>query len=95
MTFKKFKYTKKSDNETKDYFVLVLDENKNPQHFGGIELGLLDDEEISQLITIQSKYEEAIKPFVKKAYRLFIEENINELDPFNTTDSEDELPDSK
>lgn len=79
MTFKKFKYTKRSDNETKDYFVLVLDENKNPNHFGGIELGLLDDKEISQLITIQSEYEKAVKPFVSKAYRLFIEENVHDV----------------
>ena len=74
MKFKNFEYTKKKDGETRRYLVMVLEDTGD--HFGGIELGLLEDNEIASLLEVQRDYEKAIAPFNKKAYRAFIKENV-------------------
>jgi hypothetical protein len=79
MKFKNFTYTKKKDGETKSYFVMILDENEDPEHFGGIDLGKLSEDEIKQVIDIRKQYETAMRPFVKTAYRQFIKENASDV----------------
>jgi hypothetical protein len=79
MKFKNFTYTKKKDNETKNYFVLLLDESEDPNHFGGIDLGKLSEDEVTQVVEIRKKYEEAMRPFIKTAYRQFIKENATDV----------------
>lgn len=110
MTLKSFRYTKKKDSETKNYLVLVLDEDE--KHIGGIDLSKLDDDEIKETVDIQKEIdkqynewqkeaEEAgieidrllenneakarkeeltvkLEPFIKKAYRKFLVENIHQ-----------------
>jgi hypothetical protein len=90
MKFKNFTYTKKKDGETKNYLVMILNEDTN--HFGGIDLTKLNEKEISEIVEIQKQYEKAIRPFEEKAYRLFLKGNIvNEVD----TDYPQQLPDPK
>jgi hypothetical protein len=76
MQFKNFNYTKKKDGETKKYLILLL--NEGQEHFGGIELSLLEGDEITKVFNIQKEYETAIKPYVEKAYRQFIKENVTD-----------------
>lgn len=90
MKFRNFTYKKKEYNKTKDYLVLITREDQT--HFGGIDLARLDDEEIEILIDIQKEYETNIKPFIKKAYRLYIKENV--IDENDTSDPQ-QLLDSK
>jgi len=90
MRFKNFTYTKKKDGETKNYLVMIL--NTDAEHIGGIDLGKLEDKEITEVIEIQKQYEKSLRPFIEKAYRLYLKENIlNELD----TDYPQQLSDSK
>ena len=76
MKFKNFTYTKKKDGETKNYFVLLLDDNEDGAHFGGLDLGTLTQEEIKQVIEIRKKYEDAIRPFIKESYKNFLKEKL-------------------
>jgi len=111
MNIKSFIYTKKKDEQTKNYVVLVLDPPKDKLHLiGGIELSKLEDKEVKELLFLQNEYEIRIKdlqtkalkenldfdhlistdeyidiqeaykekmhPYIKKAYRVFIKENI-------------------
>lgn len=111
MTLKSFRYTKKKDGETKNYLVLILDEDE--KHIGGIDLSKLDDDEIKEVVEIQKEIEQQyirwqkeaeeadielealledseasarkeelsskFEPFVKKAYRKFLVENISQF----------------
>lgn len=78
MKFKSFTYEKKKDKLTKKYFVLILNDSEN--HIGGIDLGKLEDSEIEVLLGIQKEYEAKMEPFVKKAYRKYIKENMSNED---------------
>jgi hypothetical protein len=78
MKVSRFKYKKKKTGEIKDYNVLVL--NESEKHMGGIDYSKLDEPEISEATKIQIDYEKKLQPFVKKAYRMFIKENIQEDD---------------
>ncbi len=82
MKFNNFTYIKKKDKLTKKYFVLILDENET--HLGGIDLGKLEEKEINILLDAQKEYEAKMNPFVKKAYRKYIKENV--LNEENTND---------
>ena len=84
MKFKSFTYVKKKDKETKRYLVLLTREDQT--HFGGIDLTKLEDEDIKILLDIQKEYETKMKPFVEKAYRLYIKENV--VDENDTGDPE-------
>jgi hypothetical protein len=77
MKFKNFSYTKK-DGEKKNYFVLMLDDSEDPKHFGGLDLSLLTEDEIKQIIETRKKYEESLRPFIKKSYKQFIKENVKD-----------------
>jgi len=68
MKIKKFKYK----DEERELFQM----NNDEKHIAGIDLTKLSDEEIKSFLKTQKEYEEKIKPFVKKAYRNFIKENI-------------------
>ncbi len=68
-----FKYEKKK-GEITEYSLLVLDTNE--KHKSGIDLKKLTEEEQKTVIEIQKKYEQDLNPFVKKAYRTFIIEQI-------------------
>jgi len=83
MKFKNFTYTKKKDGETKKYFVLILDDNEEGVHFGGLDLHTLTEDEIKQVIDIRKKYEEAIRPFIKESYKNFLKENAKDVN-YNT-----------
>lgn len=74
MKFKSFTYKKKKDNETKNYLVLITKEDDT--HLGGIDLTKLEEKEIQILVDIQKEYESKMKPFIEKAYRMYIKENI-------------------
>ena len=73
MKIELFKY-KKEDAEEKEYKILILE--NNDKYLSGINLEYLSNEEISEIQKIQLKYEEDLKPFMKKAYRKFIKEKI-------------------
>ena len=68
MKTKSFKYLKEGA-EPKEYSLLVL--NSSDTHDYGIAMNYLNEDEVKVLLDIQSKYEEALKPFMK-AYRNFI-----------------------
>ena len=65
---------KKSENEKKDYTVLVL--NEDEKSISGISLENLTQEEKEKVLYLHTKYCEDMKPFVFKAYRKFIKEKI-------------------
>ena len=67
-----FLYEKK-DGQQSEYDLMIL--NSTPERFYGIDLNKLSEDEQKQVIEIQEKYEEDMKPFMK-AYRQFIKENI-------------------
>ena len=73
MKIELFKY-KKEETEEKEYKVLILE--NNDKYLSGINLEYLNNEEIAEIQKIQLKYEEDLKPFMKKAYRRFIKEKI-------------------
>lgn len=73
MKIELFKY-KKEETEEKEYKVLILE--NNDKYLSGINLEYLSNEEIAEIQKIQLKYEEDLKPFMKKAYRRFIKEKI-------------------
>ena len=73
MKIELFKY-KKEETEEKEYKVLILE--NNDKYLSGINLEYLNNEEIAEIKKIQLKYEEDLKPFMKKAYRRFIKEKI-------------------
>jgi len=74
MKFRNFTYKKKGFYKPKDYLVLITREDQT--HFGGIDLAKLDNKEIEVLVDIQKEYETNMKPLIKKAYRLYIKENV-------------------
>ena len=74
MKFKNFTYKKKKDGETKNYLVLVTKEDDT--HFGGIDLTKLNEREIKVLVDVQKEYETSMRPFIEKAFRLYIKENV-------------------
>jgi len=90
MKFKNFTYKKKKDGETKNYLVLITRDDQT--HFGGIDLTKLDEKEIETLVGIQKEYETSMRPFIEKAYRMYIKENV--VDENDTGDPE-QLFDSK
>jgi len=90
MQFKNFSYTKKKDKKTEKYLVMILREDET--HFGGIDLGKLDGSEVKKVFEIQKQYEAEIKPFIDKAYRQYIKENVtNEV----VANNPKQLPNSK
>lgn len=84
MKFKNFTYKKKKDDQTKKYLVLITRDDQT--HFGGIDLTKLGEAEIRALLDIQKEYETDMKPFVEKAYRMYIKENV--IDEDDTGDPE-------
>lgn len=72
----RFKYTKKKDGETSEYNLIVTS-SAGGIHFAGVDLNKLTESEKSEVINIQRRYEEDMKPFMK-AYRMFLKENIVE-----------------
>lgn len=84
MKFKNFTYKKKKDKEIKDYLVLITRDDQT--HFGGIDLTKLDEDEIKILLEVQKEYETNMRPFVEKAYRMYIKENV--IDENDTGDPE-------
>jgi hypothetical protein len=87
MRFKNFTYKKKKDGETKNYLVLVLHETDT--HFEGIDLTKLEEDEIKVLVEIQKEYETQLRPFVQKAYRKYIKENL--VDANDTSDPQQQF----
>jgi hypothetical protein len=71
-----FKYTKKKTGEVKSYDLLVLKETDT--HIGGIDYSKLDEDEVREVTMIQMEYEKVLHPFVKKAYKNFIKENVED-----------------
>lgn len=55
MKLKSFKYTKKKDNKTKNYFIMLLEESDD--HIGGIDFSKLEEDEIKRATDIQKKIE--------------------------------------
>lgn len=55
MKIKPFRYTKKKDGETKDYLVLVLEENE--KYIEGLDLSKLDEKEITNATSTQIELE--------------------------------------
>ena len=114
MNIVKFTYTKKKNNEKKEYLIMKIDIKDSVDHIGGLDLSKLSDEDIESVLKIQSvlelktgeilnigllnkedfldlvngeeyvaiieDYKEKIKPYIKKAFRLFIKERIEELE---------------
>ena len=78
MTVKHFKYTKKKTGEVKKYTVLVLRDTDN--YLGGIDFTKLTQPEMEEVTKIQMEYEKVLQPFVKKAFRNFIKNNIEDDD---------------
>lgn len=78
MKVSRFKYKKKKTGEVKEYNMLVLYETET--HLAGIDYSKLTKDEITTVTKIQMEYEKVLHPFVKKAYRNFIKENIQEDD---------------
>lgn len=72
MKERKFKY-KKKDGSINDYNLLVL--NENTTHFSGIDYNKLSEQEVLDLVKLQRKYEEELKPFLK-GFRQFIKDNV-------------------
>lgn len=68
---------KKSDNTERDIQVYVL-ENK-VDHFSGLDLTYLNEEEILNLKNISDTYYSALEPYFKKCYRQFKRENIKNV----------------
>jgi hypothetical protein len=81
---KNFEYKKKKSGEIKKYLLMLLDENES--HIGGIDFTKLEQDEIDEVIKIQSEYEKELKPFIEKAYRKYIKENI--IDEHDTANKE-------
>jgi hypothetical protein len=73
MKTREFTYIK-AMGERKNYSLMVLAETD--KHLNGVALNYLSDEEKMALTDIQEKYEEALKPFMTKAYRQFLKEKI-------------------
>ena len=76
MKINHFKYKKKKTGEIKEYDLLVL--NETDTHKGGIDYSKLTEDEVKEVTKLQMEYEKALHPFVKKAYRSFIKENIED-----------------
>ena len=76
MTIKRFKYKKKKTGEIKEYVLLVLVDTG--KLLGGIDYTKLTEAEVVEMSRIQMEYERVTRPFVKKAYRNFIKENIED-----------------
>lgn len=75
----RFNYTKKGSGEEKEYNLIVTSaENSKTGYISGIDLNKLNENEIEEVKKIQKKYEEKMKPFLKKGYRQFLKENITE-----------------
>lgn len=77
MKVKSFKYLKEGTGEAKVYELLIL--NSTDTHDYGIAMNYLSEEEKKILIEVQTKYEEALKPFMK-SYRNFIKNKETPLD---------------
>ena len=78
MKISHFRYKKKKTGEIKEYNVLVL--NETGTHLAGIDYSKLTKDEIQEVTKIQMEYEKVLHPFVKRAYRNFIKENIEDDD---------------
>lgn len=74
MKIKKFNYKKSEEVEEKKVFSF----NESEKYLEGIDINRLDENELKQFITIQNEYEEKIKPFVKKAFRKYLKEKIQD-----------------
>lgn len=72
----KFNY-EKNPEEITPREVVVLDHQES--YIDGIDISHLSSEEIEKLGKIQKDYEEALEPFVKKAYRRFSRSKIKEI----------------
>lgn len=68
MTIKKFKYLKEGAKEPKEYEILILNKDTDSEY--GIALSSLTEEEKTNVISIITKYEEDLKPYMK-AFRNF------------------------
>ena len=73
MKMKKFSY-KKKDGEEREVNLFVL--NESDTHMQGIDLSKLTEDEVKTVKYIQSIWEASMKPFIDKAYRNFIKENV-------------------
>lgn len=71
----KFFY-EKANGDKNEYDLLIT--NSTPERFYGIDLNKLNEEEKKEVKKIQKEYEEKMSPYIKKAYRNFIKENILE-----------------
>jgi hypothetical protein len=74
MKITNFIYTKKKDDKTDKYQVLVLHETD--EYIEGINLTELEPEVILEIFEIQKEYEKKINSFVKNNYRKFLKSNI-------------------
>jgi hypothetical protein len=71
----KGKYIKES--ESKERIVYSL--SKDNVYLKGIDLSVLSPEEKVALKELVDKFDESVKPFIKKAYRQFKVENFEQL----------------
>lgn len=74
MKIRTFKY--KKDVEQKIVRALILSENDS--HMMGISYEHLTEDEIKDLIKVQEDYENALEPFMKKAFRQYLKNKITE-----------------
>jgi len=74
MKVKRFNYKKNEEVEPKRVFSF----NESEKYLEGIDIDKLNDNELKQFIAIQSDYEEKIKPYVKKAFRKYLKEKIED-----------------
>lgn len=71
MKIKSFKYTKKKDGETKEYLVLVLEEDE--KYIGGLDLGKLEQQEITEATSIQIDLEALKAQWSQEAQELGVD----------------------
>ena len=77
MKISQFEYTKKKDGQIGRYTVLVMRDDQ--EYVEGIEFDKLSHDEQQEVAKIQAEYEKQLYPFVKKAYRKFLKENIQDV----------------
>lgn len=75
-----FDYNKDGDKTKRS--VLLL--NKSKDYFDTIDFGHLEDHEIEELQRIYTEYEEQVAPFMKKAFRRFSKEKMENLRESNS-----------
>ncbi len=76
MKIEEFDYTKKT-GEQSHRKIMVL--NNHKEYVDGLDLDKLTAEEIITVLEIQEKYENALKPFVEKAFRRFNKSNMTNV----------------